>query len=61
MTSTRTKRLGTTSQFRGVSYDARTDRWRVQAWTNGRQVYIGHFATEKIAAEKAKLAFRLYS
>ncbi len=61
MTSTRTKRAGTTSRHRGVSYDVRTNRWRVQVWTNGRQLYVGHFETEKIAAEKARLAFRLYA
>ena len=60
-TSTRTKRPGTTSRHRGVSYDVRTDRWRVQVWTNGRQVYIGNFETEKIAGEKASLAFRAYA
>ena len=59
--STRTKRSGTSSRIRGVSYDVRTDRWRVQVWTNGRQVYIGSFETEKTAAEKARLAFRLYA
>ena len=59
-TSTRTKRPGTTSRHRGVSYDVRTDRWRVQIWTNGRQVYIGNFETENIAASKARLAFRAY-
>lgn len=60
-TSTRTKRHGTTSRHRGVSYDVRTNRYRVQIWTRGRQVYIGSFETEELAGEKARLAFRLYS
>ena len=60
-TSTRTKRSGMTSRHRGVSLDRRTGSWRVQAWDGRQQRYIGSFATEKIAAEKARLAFRLYA
>ena len=59
--STRTTRSGTTSRHRGVSFDKRTGSWRVQVWVGGQQLYIGSFETEKIAAEKARLAFRLYA
>ncbi len=59
--STRTKRSGATSRHRGVSFDKRTKSWRAQVWTRGRQLYVGSYKTEAIAAARARLAFRAYA
>jgi hypothetical protein len=44
---------GSTSQYRGVSWDAARGRWKAQGKVARRGVFIGRYATEEEAAEAA--------
>lgn len=48
-----TPRTGTTSRHRGVSWEARREKWIATARLNGRRVYIGQFDDEGAAGEAA--------
>lgn len=41
---------GSSSQFKGVSFHGRTDRWRADIRHNGQHEYLGLFDTEEAAA-----------
>lgn len=45
-----------TSNFKGVSWDSRSKRWRVQIRIDGRKTSIGHFDCEIKAADAYNLA-----
>jgi hypothetical protein len=49
---------GSSSRFRGVSWDAPTQKWRAQVWLDGRLHYLGSFDREEYAAAAAR-DFRL--
>ncbi len=38
------------SRYRGVAWETRASKWRVQIWANGRQVNLGYFVDEEDAA-----------
>lgn len=44
-------RTGTTSKFRGVSFDRPSGKWRAGLTHKGRRYYLGYFATEVDAAK----------
>lgn len=44
---------GSTSKYRGVSWDAPRGKWKAQATLNYRNVYIGRYDTEQEAADAA--------
>lgn len=49
------------SQFRGVSWHERSQRWEVRVWGGGKQHFIGSFVSEVEAArayDKAVLRLR---
>jgi hypothetical protein len=47
----RRKRLGTSSQFKGVSYRSDCDRWISQIFFNKKLKYLGLFPSEQEAAD----------
>lgn len=47
---------GSTSQYRGVSWDKKQLGWRAQITVNGRNRNLGTFADEAVAAEVASRA-----
>lgn len=49
-------RAGSTSRFRGVSWDARAGRWRAQVKFDGQQRFLGVFDAELDAALAAHAA-----
>lgn len=51
-------RPGSTSAFRGVSWDKAKGKWRADVTLNGKNHYLGAFAVEELAAEVAA-SFRL--
>ncbi len=38
------------SRFRGVSWDREHDNWRVQSYSNGKHINLGHYENEEEAA-----------
>lgn len=44
---------GSTSQYRGVTYDKRTGRWMATCTVNGHSHWLGRHGTEEQAAEVA--------
>jgi len=46
--------FGGSSKYRGVTFDAWSQRWKAQAQLNGRHIHIGRFDTEDEAAEAAR-------
>jgi hypothetical protein len=47
---------GSTSQYRGVYWDSRKQRWRAQIVVNGKRMKLGSFTDEQEASEVAKAA-----
>ncbi|MGE3267179.1 MAG: AP2 domain-containing protein [Chloroflexota bacterium] len=47
---------GSTSEFRGVSWENGRQKWRADIKANGRSKNLGYFDTESEAAEAARLA-----
>jgi AP2 domain-containing protein len=47
---------GGTSEYRGVHWDKRIQRWRAAVKINGRRIRIGRFTCEEDAAEAARAA-----
>ena len=45
-----TKRRGTSSQYRGVSWENRRERWKAQIKVSGKSEHIGYFDCEYTAA-----------
>jgi hypothetical protein len=52
------KRLGTTSRFKGVSWESFTGRWRAQIRNAGKSFSLGRFADEIEAAKAYDAAAR---
>ena len=46
----RKKRRGCSSKFKGVHYDPRRNKWRVQIVANGRKIRLNSFSSEAEAA-----------
>lgn len=46
-----TKRKGSSSRFRGVSFRSDISKWRAYLRVNGRQITVGFFLSEKKAAK----------
>lgn len=61
----RGKRPNTTSKYKGVSWHARSRRWRARICVNGKELYLGGFTSEKEAADtydaKAREVFGGYA
>ena len=38
------------SKYKGVSWDKRSNKWKVQIYIDGKGKYLGHFKNEKIAS-----------
>lgn len=56
----RRKLKGCTSQFMGVSWHVRTETWRARMKLHGREIHLGHYATEEDAARAYDAGIRLY-
>lgn len=52
MQNRRPRRLGS-SQYRGVTWDKRTQRWIAQGMLNGRTYFLGRFDDEDVAGAAA--------
>lgn len=52
----RTVRSGTTSKYRGVTWDRSKKRWCAQVGYQGRHIFVGRFDSEEEAAEAARAA-----
>jgi hypothetical protein len=50
----------TTSRYRGVSQDARSNKWRAQIYANGRKINLGTFDDKVDAAKAYDAAARKY-
>jgi hypothetical protein len=50
------KRKGTTSRFKGVSWDAAYGRWRAQIMVGGKTITLGRFAREDDAGKAYRRA-----
>ena len=46
----RAKRIGSSSQFKGVRHDKNCDKWRAGIWFNGQNLGLGTFGDEVGAA-----------
>ena len=51
-----TSAKGTSSQYRGVHWNKRRQKWRAALTTNGRYMHLGSFTSELQAAEAVKAA-----
>lgn len=54
----RRKRSDNTSTFKGVSWNRRASKWRVQIWINGSNRLIGHYSDPVEAAKAYDAAAR---
>lgn len=45
------KRRNSTSQYKGVLWHKRTEKWKAQIWKNGKPIHLGYFTNEKEAAK----------
>jgi hypothetical protein len=52
--------IGSTSRFRGVSWNTARQKWIAQAWINGRQTNLGSYDSEEEAAAVAAEARRVH-
>lgn len=59
------KQRGLSSQYKGVSWRKDIAKWRVQIFIKGKRLYLGHFHSEKQAANAydraARKHFRKYA
>ncbi len=53
------KRSGTTSRYRGVSWSKRANRWQAYYTLDGKMTHLGLFGDEEQAAEAARTARQL--
>lgn len=56
----RSKEFGATSQFRGVSWNQKRQKWETQIFVAGKRVFLGYFTDEiesAIARDKATLKY----
>lgn len=44
------KRYGTSSHYKGVSYDKRTKKWRARIVVDGSEIFLGRHSTQEEAA-----------
>ena len=51
-------RLGSSSRFKGVSFDSRLKRWMTQIQVNGETLYLGRYQSEQDAARAYDAAAR---
>lgn len=56
----RWKEIGTTSNFRGVSWDKFHRKWKAQIQLGSRRTHLGYFEVEKDAAHAYDAAARKY-
>lgn len=49
-TRNRTKQSGTSSMYKGVTFDKSTKKWQAQIMMSGKQIYLGLFHSETDAA-----------
>ena len=54
------KKLGTSSQYRGVCWDESREMWRATIKVNGRQIHLGRFYDELAAAREYNTAALKY-
>lgn len=54
------KRHGTTSRFRGVSWDNWNGKWKAQLFIDGKTIFLGYFTDEVSAALAYDAAAREY-
>ena len=58
--SNRRPRDGATSRYKGVSWDAETQKWRAFIYANKKRIFIGRFLTELEAASAYNAAALKY-
>lgn len=58
---TNSSQVNGTSKYRGVSFDKRTKKWRVDMLLNGVAKTVGYYPTELVAAEKYNFYAVLYN
>ncbi len=51
-----TKRVGTSSAYRGVSWDKRKSKWAAMITVQGRAMWLGYYRDEHEAAQVARAA-----